>query len=142
MSAANGKVALVNNTTALSGSCPLGTVVIDFVGYGSASCFEGQAAASSLSNTTANFRINNGCTDTDSNNSDFSKGAPNARNSSSPATTCGVTASPTPTPTPNPDCGVERWSVKTGTDADATLVNLTPQSTTIATMSSWNAPSS
>ena len=142
MSATNGKVALVNNTTALSGSCPLGAGVIDFIGYGTATCFEGSAAASSLSNTTASFRINNGCTDTDSNNSDFAKSAPNPRNSSSPATTCGVSASPTPTPTPNPNCGVERWSVKTGTDADAALVNLSPQPTTIATMRSWNAPSS
>ena len=38
-------------------------------------------------------------------------------------------------------CGVERWSVKTGTDADAGLVNLTnPQNNTIATMRSWPAP--
>jgi IPT/TIG domain len=40
-------------------------------------------------------------------------------------------------------CGVERWSVKTGTDADATLVNLgatTP--TTIATMRSYSRPAS
>jgi hypothetical protein len=39
-------------------------------------------------------------------------------------------------------CGVERWSVKTGTDADKGLVNLTsstPQ--TITTMRSWTAPS-
>jgi len=40
-------------------------------------------------------------------------------------------------------CGVERWSVKTGTDADASLVNTgatTP--TTIATMSSYARPGS
>jgi hypothetical protein len=40
-------------------------------------------------------------------------------------------------------CGVERWSVKTGTDADATLVNVgatTP--TTIATMRSYSPPAS
>src|SRR5260221_8866981 len=39
-------------------------------------------------------------------------------------------------------CGVERWSVKTGTDADKNLINLTsstPQ--TITTMRSWTAPS-
>src|SRR5260370_41868656 len=38
-------------------------------------------------------------------------------------------------------CGVERWSVKTGTDADVGLINLsssTPQ--TIATMRTWPAP--
>ena len=39
-------------------------------------------------------------------------------------------------------CGVERWSVKTGTDPDAGLVNLSSTtSQTIATMRSWTAPS-
>src|SRR5258708_2643941 len=38
-------------------------------------------------------------------------------------------------------CGVERWSVKTGTDADAGLVNLASSSpNTIATMRGWTAP--
>src|SRR5260221_3860680 len=38
-------------------------------------------------------------------------------------------------------CGVERWTVKTGTDADAMLVNLnSPTSTTIADLSSIAAP--
>ncbi len=38
-------------------------------------------------------------------------------------------------------CGVERWSVKTGTDPDAGSVNLSSSSsTTIATMRSWTAP--
>jgi hypothetical protein len=38
-------------------------------------------------------------------------------------------------------CGVERWSVKTGTDPDAGLINLaTTQPNTIATMRSWAAP--
>src|SRR5205807_4994246 len=39
-------------------------------------------------------------------------------------------------------CGVERWSVKTGTDADANLVSLAAStSTTIANLSSLTAPS-
>jgi hypothetical protein len=38
-------------------------------------------------------------------------------------------------------CGVERWSVKTGTDADAGLINLSvTQPNTIATLRSWTAP--
>lgn len=38
-------------------------------------------------------------------------------------------------------CGVERWSVKTGTDADVGLVNLSSTTAnTIATMRSWTAP--
>lgn len=39
-------------------------------------------------------------------------------------------------------CGVERWSVKTGTDSDAGLVNLSSAtSTTIAEMRTWPTPS-
>ena len=39
-------------------------------------------------------------------------------------------------------CGVERWSVKTGTDADAGLVNVNSTSpNTIVTMRGWTAPS-
>src|SRR5713101_7298754 len=38
-------------------------------------------------------------------------------------------------------CGVERWSVKTGTDADAGLVNLSsPTSTTIANLRAFTTP--
>ncbi len=42
----------------------------------------------------------------------------------------------------NGSCGVERWSVKTGTDADAGLINLqSTTSTTIASLDSLPAPS-
>ncbi|HEY5839575.1 MAG TPA: lamin tail domain-containing protein, partial [Pyrinomonadaceae bacterium] len=91
-----GKAALVNNTTALSGSAagttPLGGAtcpnvntasVLDFVGFGNATCFEGGAAAPALSNTTANLRGSSGCTDTNSNSANFATGAPNPRNSTS-----------------------------------------------------------
>jgi len=84
MSATAGKVALVSNTVALSESCPVGGAIVDFVGYGTgtggASCFEGTAAAPTLTNTTADFRRNNGLQDTDSNTADFITGAPNPRN--------------------------------------------------------------
>jgi len=41
----------------------------------------------------------------------------------------------------NGSCGVERWSVKTGTDADASLINLQSiTQTTIASLSSLPAP--
>ena len=143
MGSVSGKVALVNSTTALSSfPCPGGSAV-DFVGYGGANCFEGSNPTSPASNTTAVLRINNGCTDTNDNGSDFAAGSPNPRNSSSPPITCGVSPSPSPTPspTPTPNCGVERWSVKTGTDADAHSVSFISQSTTIATMRSWTPPS-
>src|SRR5215467_13336256 len=85
MSATAGKVALVSSTVALSGGCPVGgATVIDFVGYGTgtsgASCFEGTAAAPTLTNTTADLRKLNGAQDTDNNSADFAAGAPNPRN--------------------------------------------------------------
>ena len=41
----------------------------------------------------------------------------------------------------NGSCGVERWSVKTGTDADVSLINLqSPVQTTIASLDSLLAP--
>ena len=143
MSATGAKVALVNNTTALSGACPAASSAVDLVGYGSTTCFEGSGATAAPGNTAAVIRINNGCTDTDNNNSDFSTGSPNPRNSSSSSVSCGTSPSPlpTPSPTPTPNCGVERWSVKTGTDPDATSVSFVSQSTTVATMRSWTPPS-
>lgn len=89
MAATAGKVALVNNSSALSGSCPTGASIIDFVGFGTANCFEGSGATPALTNTTAALRNMNGCTDTDNNSADFTTGAPNPRNSASPASPCG-----------------------------------------------------
>ncbi|HEX7836775.1 MAG TPA: lamin tail domain-containing protein [Kofleriaceae bacterium] len=92
MAAASGKVALVAGTTALTGSCPLSSV-IDFVGYGSANCFEGSAAAGAagLSATTAALRGPGitSCADTNDNAVDFgTPGTPNPRNSAGPVVTC------------------------------------------------------
>src|SRR6476660_3009515 len=89
MGATSGKVALVSNTTALIGTCPVGGGIIEFIGYDGANCSEG-AATPALTNTTAAIRKNGGCLDTDNNNSDFSIGAPNPRNSSSPTNNCAV----------------------------------------------------
>jgi len=50
MSAGNGKVALVNSTTALNGSCPTG--VVDLVGYGTADCYEGKGRSAPSSTAT------------------------------------------------------------------------------------------
>lgn len=88
MAAAGGKVALVNATTGLTGSCP-STNLLDFVGYGSAAnCFEGAGPTPTPSATTAVFRNSNGCTDTNVNSADFTAGAPNPRNSSTPVSLC------------------------------------------------------
>ena len=78
MSATNGKVALVNSTTALNGACPAG--LIDLVGYGSANCFEGAAAAPVLTNTTSAQRTPIG-TDTQNNSADFTAVSPSPSNS-------------------------------------------------------------
>ena len=96
LAVSGGKVALVANTTALTGSAagttPLGGAtcpnantasVLDFVSYGNATCFEGATAAPVLTNMTADFRASSGCTDSNTNSSDFSTAAPNPHNSSS-----------------------------------------------------------
>jgi beta-lactamase superfamily II metal-dependent hydrolase len=89
MAAGAGKVALVNQSSALSGACPLGITVIDFVGYGTtATCSEGATTANLAASTSAS-RIDNGCTDTDHNNTDFTVGAVNPRNSASAVWSCG-----------------------------------------------------
>src|SRR5207244_13420254 len=75
LSSASGKVAVVAGGTALdcgasAGSCASNASIVDLVGYGSASDYEGSAAAPALSSTTAAVRAGAGCTDTDSNASD------------------------------------------------------------------------
>jgi hypothetical protein len=88
-----GKVALVSNVTTLTGTCPTGGAIVDFVGYGTtANCFEGSGPTSNLSNTNAAIRKNAGCTDTDDNAADFSVETPTPRNSDSPAVECPCTA--------------------------------------------------
>ncbi len=86
-----GKIAITKpNTTFLGSSCPLpNTGISDFVGFGNiTNCFEGSGPVPAFSNTTAAIRKNTGCTDTDNNDSDFSVGAPNPRNGSSPFNYC------------------------------------------------------
>jgi DNA/RNA endonuclease G (NUC1) len=95
VSSTSTKVALVNNTTLITAACPSAAAagIVDLVGYGNTTgfmvdCFEGTAAAPTLSNTTAALRLNEGCFDTNDNSIDFVSGAPNPRNSSSPTHLC------------------------------------------------------
>ncbi len=89
MAATSGKVALVSSTDSLAtDTCPLGSTVVDFVGYGTANCSESSNAAPGLSNTTAAIRADGGCTDTDDNAADFTASAPTPRNTSSPTHSC------------------------------------------------------
>jgi predicted extracellular nuclease len=91
VSATAGKVALVNNTVALTGTCPLpNAAIVDFVGFGTtANCSEGNVPTAAPSNSTAVLRAADGCTDTNVNGSDFSTGVPVPRNSASAAAVCG-----------------------------------------------------
>jgi len=88
LAATAGKVALVRSSTALSGGCPLGGDVMDFVGYGSADCSEGSQAPLLPSATDAEVRAAAGCTDTDDNAADFSAGTATPRNGATPVVSC------------------------------------------------------
>jgi predicted extracellular nuclease len=89
MAAENGKVALVRSVLALSGACPTGGDVVDVVGYGTANCFEGTAAAPALDANVSAVRAQNGCIDTDINSADFGTATPPVpRNSTSPLNDC------------------------------------------------------
>ncbi len=105
LSATAGKVALIDNNTALTGSCPTSTGIIDFVGFGTtANCFEGSGPTVAASNTLAVLRDSNGCTDTDNNAADFTAAAPNPRISSSPQYLCPL--DPVVSPYFNPPGGI------------------------------------
>ena len=89
MSASAGKVALVSSTTALSGACPSGGSIVDFIGYGSAASCSETAVTATLTNTTAAIRADAGCTDLNNNSIDFATaGAPTPRNSATAANIC------------------------------------------------------
>ena len=123
MASSNGKVALVSSTTALSGACPTGTEIIDLVGFGTASCFEGSGAVPALSNTTAGIRLSQGCIDTNNNLADFEVAAPDPRNTASPVHVCSTTPSVAmPTFDPAPGIFTSPVSVSiTTTTEDASI---------------------
>lgn len=86
MAATNFKIALTSDDVVITSSTD--SNVIDFVGIGSANMYEGTATMSVLSNTTAAFRNNDGCSDTDDNATDFTTGTPDPRNSQTPVNIC------------------------------------------------------
>ncbi|CAN5126610.1 hypothetical protein BH09MYX1_BH09MYX1_41810 [soil metagenome] len=93
-----GKVALVLTSSKLTGcgttnegQCTVGGW-IDFVGYGTATQFEGSAAAPALTSSKAELRKNGGCTDTGDNAADFTAPLPLPRTSLSPLNVCGTDA--------------------------------------------------
>lgn len=85
ISSTAGKLALMNSSTALSGSSPLSALGLqDFVGFGTANAYEA-AAAPAPSATTAIFRAGSGASDTGTNAADFTAAPPSPRNSASAA---------------------------------------------------------
>jgi len=109
MSGTAGKVALINTTAGLAcngGSTPCSPAqlaqIIDLVGWGTANFFEG-AAAPATSTTTAIFRANGGCTDTDNNATDFAASAPTPRNTASSLHSCTATTNPSGVGTATPN---------------------------------------
>ena len=93
MNANNGKVALLNTATmiAFGTGCPVTSMtagLVDFVGYGTANCFEGAGATGALAAATAAIRNGAGCVDTDNNGADFTVALPTPRNTASPRVCC------------------------------------------------------
>jgi len=79
MSASSGKVALVSSVEPLAGICPAGELIVDFVGYGNANCFEGEGPTARPSNTRAIRRNGDGRQETDDNRADFITAPPEPR---------------------------------------------------------------
>jgi hypothetical protein len=136
LAVSGGKVAVVSGATELTcggsaGSCSGVAGVEDLVGYGSATDYEGSAAAAALSSTTAAVRAGAGCTDTDSNADDFAADTPAPRNTASPASTCsgggGGGGGPTGTASVNVDIqsslslALEQPTISFGTAASGTI---------------------
>jgi Lamin Tail Domain len=99
LAATGGKVAIVDDATALScgasaGSCSGAAPIEDLVGYGGAADYEGSGAAPAPGATTALSRADSGCTDTDDNAADFATAPPDPQNSTAAASTCSVSPPP------------------------------------------------
>lgn len=91
----DGKLAVVNTTTLLSGACPTSNpTIVDFLGYGNGGCFEGTAQVVGMGITVSAQRNGAGCFDTDQNATDFTVAAPVPRNTSTAPTNCGTIVVP------------------------------------------------
>lgn len=96
-----GKVIIATQATSIGcngGSTPCTieqlALIVDLVGYGSATNFFEGSPVPDLSATTAAIRLASGCTDTDVNSADFTRGTPTPRNSSSPVHSCSADSAP------------------------------------------------
>ncbi len=123
MSSSAGKVALVQATAALSGACPVGLPLVDFVGFGpTANCFEGAGASTAAAATTQSMqRSDAGCIDTDDNKLDFTVASALPRNTMSSANMC--------------PCTIQGAINESGIAAEIDLCNIqSPTSMTVKTL--------
>ncbi len=159
LGATAGKVVLTTlpDLSSFGAACPSGAAIGDFVGYGTANCFEGANPAPAPGNNTAVIRANNGCTDTNNNAGDFTVTAstPIPRNSGTASFSCGALsnnppainapANPAATVTENAapfgvnlsgndDGGVYSWSATPGAGVASVTVS-SGQSTSSVTYS-------
>lgn len=82
LAGSKGKLALTQNVTALTGNCPTGGAIVDFLGYGTTTgtnqvdCFEGATPAPVPATGAALVRGSNTCADTQVNGVDFTAISP------------------------------------------------------------------
>jgi MYXO-CTERM domain-containing protein len=120
LAATNGKIALANVTTGLGcGATRCNTpAIVDMVGYGTSSDFEGSAAVPVLSAANGAARKAAGCTDTNDNAADFDVAAPAPRNIASARHKCAATT-PDGGPQPGDDAGSDDGGIITPPVGDA-----------------------
>ncbi len=149
MGAASGKVALVNNSTALgcgatATTCTLPAAnIIDLVSYGASNNAEGGVTVNNgvalPSNTNGCVRKTNGCTETDNNNADFEViVAPVPRNSASPVLLCGSAPVPSLSVSALPAFGNVCINISAGPNSfTITGSNLTTADVTVAALAGY-----
>jgi MYXO-CTERM domain-containing protein len=118
LSGTDGKVALAVDTASLgcgTTRCD-STRIIDMVGYGAATDFEGSGPVAVLSSTHAALRKGDGCVDTRDNTADFDVATPAPRNSATPAIRC----------TGTPDGGSGTPDAGGGSDASSPMDSSVP----------------
>ena len=95
ISGTTGKVVLANSTAFVTGANPVDPQVVDKVGFGTTPTgFEGTGPTGAvISATTSAQRLNNGCTDSNNNPTDFIVAAPNPRNTSTSISICSTAPS-------------------------------------------------
>jgi hypothetical protein len=129
LSGGQGKVALVNTITPLSGAV-ITTGYVDLLGYGPSTpatsaptSFETAFFLTTGTNNTLSFqRINNGCTDTDNNSTDFALGAVNPRNSAVASYSCSAPSISIASPVNNTVYSPETTSVSVNVNVNNFVV--------------------